>query len=251
LQVLAVDNIVQAADIAFIDRDELDKLETLFVSRGRFIANILSQGYQRFVPNVYAIFVKDPDELEMELVSESQVAECKTMFLVHPQTRGVMLSSFPWLGQDSRLLDFDPSTESLTPLLQRLERSWQRDLTHPFHLSLVAPYFLLIQDGINLDTLVPDPTFKGMKLFANNYTLQGSKIKRCKAMLNRVFSFLSMLDADSLEECPFLTRHEGVYVVDVSFIPEKYRLDFKRVEQILCRFLGAWMREVTGRECSC
>ena len=70
-------------------------------------------------------------------------------------------------------------------------------------------------------------------------------------MLNSVFSFLSMLDTDSLNECLFLTRHEGVYVIDASFIPEKYRLDFKRVEQLLCRFLGAWMREVTGKQDVC
>jgi ATP-dependent Lon protease len=47
--------------------------------------------------------------------------------------------------------------------------------------------------------------------------------------------------------CPFLGRRDGVYVVDLSFIPEKYRLDIQRAEGILNDCLGQWVRRVEER----
>ena len=86
--------------------------------------------------------------------------------------------------------------------------------------------------------------FKGLKLFANNYTIQDVKIKECKAVLNRVYCHLSHQDPARLDACPFLAKQDGIYVVDLSFIPEKYRLDVKHAEKLLNQSLREWLLTV-------
>jgi len=246
LQVVAVEDVKQAADIAFIDDEDLTVLETLFVPHARSIARVLAKSRKEQMPCFRALFMKDPKELDLRDIEDPLWTDCRNVFLVRPDAKGEVLRKFPWLGEDSRLLDFDPATQTLTPLLQELDKSFQGYLSAAPRLSLVAPFFLLLQDGINLDTLCPEPSFEGMKLFANNYTAQGVKIKACKAVLNRVFSYLAQLDPTRLLDCPFLGTQEGIYVVDLSFIPEKYRLDVKRSEQILNKTLQKWVTEVEG-----
>ena len=60
-------------------------------------------------------------------------------------------------------------------------------------------------------------------------------------MLNRVYRHLSQQEAGQLDVCPFLTKHDGIYVVDLSSIPERYRLDVKRTEKILNQCLREWL----------
>jgi hypothetical protein len=78
-------------------------------------------------------------------------------------------------------------------------------------------------------------------LFANNFAVQGVKIKTCKTVLNRVYCHLSGLEASYVESCPFLREKDGIYAVDLGFIPEKYRLDVKHAEEILVRCLKKWL----------
>jgi ATP-dependent Lon protease len=106
-------------------------------------------------------------------------------------------------------------------------------------ISVIAPYFFLRHEGIIAE--VPDSSLDGLRIFANNYTVQGVKIKACKPALNRVYRHLSRQTSSRLETCPFLTRRHGIYVVDLSFIPEKYRLDVKRAENILNQCLIEWL----------
>ena len=107
--------------------------------------------------------------------------------------------------------------------------------------SIIAPYFFLRHEGITPELFSPDVSLSRLKLFANNYTIQGVKIKRCKSALNRVYRHLSHQEPALLDACPFLTTHHGIYVVDLSFIPEKYRLDIKRAEEILNQCLREWV----------
>jgi ATP-dependent Lon protease len=110
--------------------------------------------------------------------------------------------------------------------------------------SIVAPYFFLIRDGISARDFPKGPTFEGVMLFANNYTVQGVKIKSCKPILNRVHSLLSRLEISLVNECPFLKKKGEIYIVDLSFIPEKYRLDVKYAEEILQKSLQQWLMAV-------
>jgi hypothetical protein len=49
------------------------------------------------------------------------------------------------------------------------------------------------------------------------------------------------LDREQLDKCPFLSNREGIYVVDISYMPEKYRLDAKRAQEILNSGLRNWL----------
>lgn len=86
-----------------------------------------------------------------------------------------------------------------------------------------------------------------MRLIANNYTAQDVKIKGCKGVLSRVYSYLGCLESPMIHESPFVEVKDGIYVVDLSFMPEKYRLDIQRAEQLLGRVLNRWLMAVEER----
>ena len=109
---------------------------------------------------------------------------------------------------------------------------------------MIAPYYLLKRDGISTRDFPRDRTFGGIRLYANNFTVQGVKVKRCKPLLNHVFSLLAMLEPAASDICPFVSRRDDILVADLSFIPEKYRLDVPRAESILNHTLTRWLNTV-------
>jgi ATP-dependent Lon protease len=109
---------------------------------------------------------------------------------------------------------------------------------------MIAPFFFLKRDGIRLKELPSGLDRERSKLFANNYTVQGIKFKSSKAILNRVCCRLACLESPIVDTCPFLGKLDGIYAVDLAFIPEKYRLDVKQAEEILVRGLTQWLRVV-------
>jgi hypothetical protein len=107
--------------------------------------------------------------------------------------------------------------------------------------AVVAPYFALKGLG-------PEGT-EGIAQtvrFANNFIAQGYKLGASKPVLNRTACRLLRLHREALDECPFLTREDDVWLVDLSAVPEKYRLDPGRCEELLERLLGAWLEAVDG-----
>ena len=50
------------------------------------------------------------------------------------------------------------------------------------------------------------------------------------------------LGTAQIESSPFLGKREGIYAADISFIPEKYRLDVARAEKILQGALLQWLK---------
>jgi ATP-dependent Lon protease len=111
---------------------------------------------------------------------------------------------------------------------------------------VVAPFFLLKQDGILAERFAPNSSIGPLRIFANNYTVQSVKIKASKGLLNRVYGHLAHLRREVLDTCPFLGLRDGVHVVDLGFIPEKYRLDTQRAEKLLARCLARWLQVVEG-----
>jgi ATP-dependent Lon protease len=58
--------------------------------------------------------------------------------------------------------------------------------------------------------------------------------------------YLGRRDPSHTESCPFLAKKQGNYCVDLSLIPEKYRLDVKQAEEVLNRCLNRWLQEAEG-----
>ena len=169
------------------------------------------------------------------------------MFLLEPDVKRDILNRFPDMEEKVRFVELGSDQESSPSIIGRLQTSLPNTSVSPIRISLVAPYYFLIQDIRSHPNQQAASNFQELRSFANNYTEQGFKIKECKPVLNRVLCHLAMMSTERLNACPFLTKLNGVYTVDLSFIPEKYRLDVKRAEKILNRSLSVWLTVLEAR----
>jgi hypothetical protein len=154
------------------------------------------------------------------------------------------LTQYPALEKHIQFWDFCPSSENLTSIIEKIQKQFSKEMDVPLCLSVVAPYFFFNRDGLSLQDFSPGPYLECLRLFANNYTAQRVKIKTCKPILNRLYCRLAQLEPAQVDACPFLGKLNGIYTVDLSFIPEKYRLDAKHAEKILNRCLKEWLMTV-------
>jgi endopeptidase La len=245
LEVVAVDNIVQAAGIAFIDDSEMDALAIHFESHAREVARLVARETLRLAPSLQIVQMKTPEELDPGLV-DTVLKDTRPSLhlLILPEIRNAILARLGRPKRGVHVIDFDVKKQTLSAKVQEILAPSPGESSSPVRLSLTGPYYLLKRDGISTEDFPPGPGFEGISLFANNYAIQGIKIKRCKPLLNRVYSVLALLKPSEIDGCPFLARQDGIYVADLSFIPEKYRLDVHRAERILNRALAHWLNEV-------
>jgi ATP-dependent Lon protease len=229
LQVVGVDHITQAAEVAFINEEEIRRLEDPFVPHAQAVAQALIPVKNQAGFCVHLI--KDPQEIDIETAEESVREGHRRVFLSRPEVRREHPTGFPVL---ERYGEQDSSGISLQSIIQEIEADCSRKGFEPCRASLVAPFYLLTESGLI-------PGSKELKIFSNNYATQGIKIKECKSLLNRAYYYLSYLSPTELDGCFFLGKQNGIYVVDLDFIPEKYRLDVKRVENILNTCLKRWL----------
>ncbi len=221
LQVVAVDHILEAAHVAFVHEEELTRLETMFAESARMVAEFLSRGEAAKDQCLCALYVKDAGELDCNELSAPFPADHGNVLLVRPEARIAVKRKLPELHAIGRLHDFDPSKDDLSLIIQKIDSSIPGGLKSVARLSMVAPFFALKQNFAQIKEFARGPLRAEFRLFANNYALQGVKIKACKPVLNRAFCYLMQLDAETLGKIPFLSTEQGVHVVDLSFIPEK------------------------------
>ncbi|GKT08755.1 S16 family serine protease [Desulforhabdus sp. TSK] len=251
LQVVAVDHIVQAASVVFIEEQELVALEGRFIANAREVAQELLK--RRSQPGQWfqLLQIKTPGELAPELLQSTVSLSCNGWILLTlPEAREKILHLLDQACCRMEVREFDPLGENLSTVLLELREKIPECPSSPLHLSLVAPFYLLKRDGISSEAFPSGSAFAGLTLFANNYSLQQLKIKSSKAILNRVYCHLAQLDPVSLSRIPFLARQDGIHVVDLSLIPEKYRLDVQRAEEILHRCLTRWLSTLEELMCS-
>ncbi|AFM26887.1 S16 family serine protease [Desulfomonile tiedjei] len=244
LQVIAVDNITQAMDISCIDDAEITRLEHFFDSHALDVAGaivgISSTPGQCF--NI--LYVKDPSELDTDLIKEAAEEHCKFVLLARAGSKEAILKLLPITEAPPHICEFDPFQDDLFRTLADIDASVQKDIGAGMRLSMLAPYFFLLKQGVCLEGCTPGPGVNGFRVFVNNYTSQGIKIKESKSLLNKVFKLLSPLSEELIKTCPFLISRDGVHLVDLSYIPEKYRIDTARAEHILNEGLKNWLTKV-------
>ena len=240
LQVVAVDHIVQSAEIAFIYEEEIEALEDIFLAHARSICEAVLKAQKENRPCHRVIYVKDPSELKTEGQDAAFWLDTQTHLVLAPELREDDFKGVPTLIGNAQLHPFDPTEGNLTAVMQTLQSP--PGALHS--ISMIAPFFFLKRDGIRLKELPSGLDRERSKLFANNYTVQGIKFKSSKAILNRVCCRLACLESPIVDTCPFLGKLDGIYAVDLAFIPEKYRLDVKQAEEILVRGLTQWLRVV-------
>lgn len=247
LQVVAVDHIAQATEVALIREEELEALEMPFVAHARVAAEAMAATDGRRNGGLLALYVKTPGELTWETLRFlSRIGSEASILLVPPEEKGALQARFAEWGRALRVREVVIRRERLSQVLGEILRSQPRlDSDSPVAV-VVAPYFLLKQDGILGERFAPGSALESLRIFANNYTVQSVKIKASKGLLNRVYGHMAYLDPEMLDSCPFLRLLDGVHVVDLAFIPEKYRLDIQRAEKLLARCLTKWLQVVEG-----
>lgn len=242
LQVVAVQNIVEAAQVAMIDEEEIKQLETCFEGHARKTAEALRAARSCSCLNGQAFQIKDLEEWDAEL---PRLLPChpfrRIVLLALPEIHDAMAARLSGMEAAVTLLPFIPKDQKLAPVLRQWLGSVRQDPMKRVRLAVSAPYYLLVKDGILCERFSPEEGIESARCYANNYTIQEIKVKNCKAVLNRVYSLLDLLEDPMLDECPFLGKIDGVYVIDLSFIPEKYRLDEARAQKILNASLTHWL----------
>jgi len=241
LQLVAVEHLVEASDIAFIDADEVASLRSALAPHAGWVARTLQAEAEKETPCVYVLYLKHADELTVKGMEGALAQEGPCVFLFPETVREEVLSRFPHVDGQVRFQVLDRATGSLDTALRELCETLAPSARGGITVSLIAPYFLLKNEGMSTEAGTALSPPDDLRIFANNYTVQGVKIKECKSALNRVYRHLSRLAPSRLDSCPFLAKRHGIYMVDLSFIPEKYRLDVKRAEAILNQCLVDWL----------
>ena len=245
LQVVGVDHLVQAADVAFIDQKEVTDLSMALTPHAASLARIREDRRREEGACLRVLYLKDPKELQMDGMAEGFFPDDDAcVFLFPAGMEETVLAGLP--GFKGRILfrHMDQSPGKFSAMIRDILKELPETSDTPISVSIIAPFFFLKNEGITAQAVFPSGTEGTLTLFANNYTVQNVKMKGCKAALNRVFRHLSSETHGPLADCPFLAVRHGIQVLDLSFIPEKYRLDMKRVETILNRCLGEWLNTV-------
>jgi len=249
LQVVAVDHIVQAAEIACIDQEELARTEASFISHARSVVQAQRTIVMDRVVHCCVIYAKALEELDLGSLDPNFWDRFKCIFLLPTKMRDEVLRAYPDLEDRARFRDFDPSRETFASAVKEVEKTLAGTATgSPLRLSIIGPFFFLKAHSIHQADFPVSPPLQELRLLASNYICQGLKVKGCKPLLHRVYCHFAQLPLTVLDGCPFLSRHEGIYCVDLSFVPEKYRLHLKRTEEILNRGLKKWAAIVEGSD---
>jgi ATP-dependent Lon protease len=154
------------------------------------------------------------------------------------------LSTLGELPAKSVVREFDPKTERMADVLRETKIAYEDHSSPPLRISLIAPLPFLRKEAIRPENLEQDAAFVGLRIFANCCTAENVPVRDCRTILVRSFSFLVKLSGELLERCPFLAKKDGIYAPTVAFIPEKYRLDGRRAEEILDRCISKWLNIV-------
>jgi ATP-dependent Lon protease len=246
LQVIAVDDIVQASEVAFIEQEEIDSLDRLFEEHAQ---RTLKEAFSAEAANLRmlrVVYLDSPDEADSSLLRKDSCQEGhRCILLVRSDLKEEILKRLDDLSWHGETMGFDPETEHLIDVLREIRDEYRDSSAPPLSISLVAPLPFLKREGIRPEELEPDEGFAGLRIFANCCTAENVPVRDCNMLLARSFASLEELTDELLEMCPFVARKDGIYAPTVAFIPEKYRIDGRRAEEILNRGLLKWL-EILG-----
>ena len=247
LQVVAVDDIVQASEVAFINQDEIDFLDHLFEEHaGKWLEEANRSRASDF-KRLRVLYVDSAEEADPGALQTDLCQDHGCVVLVRNDLGEEVVRSLGELPGKIVARQFDPEAERLVDVLREIKNANWDSSAPPLRISLIAPLQFLKKEGIRPEELGKDAGFEGLRIFASSCTAENVPIRDCRTMLARFFSFLVKFTDELLEQCPFLACEGGVYAPTVAFIPEKYRIDARRAEEILDRGLLKWLNIITGQ----
>jgi endopeptidase La len=242
LQVVAVDDIVQASHVAFIEQEEIDSLDRLFEEHAqKALAEVAFAGFKE----LRVVYLDNPDESDPGLTGADLCSEDHgCIILVRSDFREEILRKLGQLPAKSAIREFDPGTERMVDVLRETKTAYGDYSPQPLRISLIAPLPFLRKEGIRPEDIERDAVFAGLRIFANCCTAENVPVRDCRTILASSLSYLVKLTDELLEKCPFLAKTDGIHAPTVAFIPEKYRLDGRRAEEMLDRCISKWLNIV-------
>ena len=193
------------------------------------------------------LYVDSPEEADPGALQTDLCQDHGCVVLVRNDLGEEVVRSLGELPGKIVARQFDPEAERLVDVLREIKNANWDSSAPPLRISLIAPLQFLKKEGIRPEELGKDAGFEGLRIFASSCTAENVPIRDCRTMLARFFSFLVKFTDELLEQCPFLACEDGVYAPTVAFIPEKYRIDARRAEEILDRGLLKWLNIITGQ----
>jgi len=229
LQVVGVDDIVQAAAIALIDVAELEPIEQAVDRHAHDAATLAAVRMAvESPPGPPTVLVKDPAELECDHFQAGLCRRCTGCRLLVPRGGAAAVQSMAaTVGARCEAEEYDPAADGAVRAVERALRTVPE--------AVVAPFFTLRAAGPHRETE------RAPLLLASNWTAQGHKPKGAKPVLHRLFCRLLQAGPEAFDSCPLLTEVEGIWVADLERVPEKLRLDPGRAEEILDSLLHRWL----------
>ena len=233
LQVVAVEHILEAFEVATVDEAELDAVERLCIDHARGVVPLLN----RDQPCPVAVLVKDPGEVDEASFLPALCEGCAGCHLLVPEgSAGQLSGHLPALHPPPQIREVESGGPGLGAALRETAAALP---SGDQAMVVVAPYFALKElDHESLSLARP------VVYVANNYLAQGYKLKGVKAPLNRTVCRLLHVGRPAFDTFPLLGRKGSSFVPDLGLVPEKYRLDPGRCEELLQRFLAAWLEVV-------
>jgi len=247
LQVIAVENIVEAAHIAFIDEMEIEAVYSAFDRHAARTAEELARDETAPFKSLRLVYLDNPADATPGLFDSGFCArDYGCLFLVRSDAGEDIISRLPEPDEMIRIREFDPSVRRLSDVIEECRESYSGPSLPPLGISVVAPLNFLRREGIRSRDFPRDAGFAGTRFFASGCTVENIRIRDCRDLVSRTYLYLTKLDNELLGECPFLEEKDGIYSTTVGFIPEKYRIDVRRAEEILDRGISRWLGIVTG-----
>ena len=127
LQVVAVDDIVQAADVAFIDQEEIESLDGLFTTHAQ---KAFVEGAGKEPPTLRELkilYLDNPEEANATLLHGDSCSEdCGCVILIGSDIREDILPRVETLGGKTTIRSFDPSTERLADVVKEIKEAYSK-----------------------------------------------------------------------------------------------------------------------------
>ena len=233
LQVVSVAHIMEAFEVARVDRADLDALTAACIEHARVHRS--SRRVEQSCPLI--LLVKGPGDIGDGHFREGLCSNCAGCQVLIPEGLDLPTTEFPAVSESTSLVRIDAGPEGLRGAISTTAdtNAGAADLV------VVAPYFALLEADI---PGLERP--RTIQMFANNYERHGLKLKGAKPWIHRVVCRLFHLGPEALESFPLLSRHDGVWVADLGLLSEKYRLDAGRCEEILSGCMQAWLGVIDG-----
>jgi MoxR-like ATPase len=222
LQVVAVEHLLQAWQVARVDPEELAPVEASIVAHARAFAQDSSIPGDPCPP---AVVVKQQADVA-DYGQSDLCPDCPGCHLIVPLDMDVpaVATAFGASVQ----------AHSGDDLAARTREAVEARLASRGLASVVAPYFVLREAGL---TEARD----GVTVIASNWLADGRKLRSHRSLVHRLACRLLKAGPAHLDSCPLLKRVEGVWALSLAGVPEKYRLDPGRSGELAGRLLGAWL----------